>query len=671
MYSAFSSEHTKHAYHANDRDQALQCRAQGIDLKFLLCLCVTTALVPSAAYAQRTQDNAVASANDAFGQSVGNERVGLYGIEDVRGFSPVEAGNSRIEGLYFAQIAMPPMRIITGNSVRVGISAQGYPFPAPTGIVDYKIAVPARENALTLSVERGQFGSLVASVEGRAPITDSLGAFMSVSRRHQVRHDGGDFQAYAGGASLAWRPYAGAFIVPFAAYMHGYKDDAAPTIFLGGDYLPPEIKRRQSLGQSWTNRDYSNHLIGLLGKFPLGHWQIDAGLFQAGRDMKTQYTDLFTKLRADGTTPGRIIVADGNNKDRNLSGEMRLTGKFGNASLGHRVTFSIKGKRNDRLFGGTQRINLGESSLLFRDERPEPVLSLGPEDHDRVSQATLGVAYGMAKPDRFAFDVALARSAYSKRVDFAALGATDIAVKDRPWTGSVTGSFNLSRSLILYAGHVRGFEDSLVAPEIAVNRGVAPPAIRTQQSEIGVRYAINPKVRLVAGVFTIQKPYFNLDPSLLFRRLGTTTNKGAELSLSGSVLPGLNMIAGAVVLDQKIAGSDVDSGLIGARPVGSVRRRAILNIDWRFNQGVSPLSFDLNLSSLSSRVGNATNRLIVPGRSLFDFGLRYRFTLGKTKALLRMQVVNIANTYSWTVTSSGAFQYERGRNLSAELIADF
>ena len=52
------------------------------------------------AVAQRTGENAVTSADDAFGTSVGNETIGLYSTDEVRGFSPVAAGNIRIDGLY-------------------------------------------------------------------------------------------------------------------------------------------------------------------------------------------------------------------------------------------------------------------------------------------------------------------------------------------------------------------------------------------------------------------------------------------------------------------------------------------------------------------------------------------------------------------------------------------
>jgi iron complex outermembrane recepter protein len=69
----------------------------------------------------------VTSAADAFGSSVGNERVGIYNAFSARGFSPVQAGNVRLEGLYFDLQTGFSNRLISGINMRVGISAQGYP----------------------------------------------------------------------------------------------------------------------------------------------------------------------------------------------------------------------------------------------------------------------------------------------------------------------------------------------------------------------------------------------------------------------------------------------------------------------------------------------------------------------------------------------------------------
>src|SRR5258708_3331806 len=50
-------------------------------------------LVPLPAVAQRTGDNAVTAASDAFGNPVGFQTIGLYGPTNVRGFNPAQAEN--------------------------------------------------------------------------------------------------------------------------------------------------------------------------------------------------------------------------------------------------------------------------------------------------------------------------------------------------------------------------------------------------------------------------------------------------------------------------------------------------------------------------------------------------------------------------------------------------
>ena len=82
------------------------------------CACLLAGLLPPAALAQRVEDNAVTSADDAFGTSVGTQAIGLYDAEGVRGFSPKDAGNLRIEGLYFDQQTFEarPMRVGARNA---------------------------------------------------------------------------------------------------------------------------------------------------------------------------------------------------------------------------------------------------------------------------------------------------------------------------------------------------------------------------------------------------------------------------------------------------------------------------------------------------------------------------------------------------------------------------
>jgi iron complex outermembrane receptor protein len=124
-------------------------------------LLLLAAAAPLCALAQRADDNAVRSADDAFGNSVGNENIGLYNPFEVRGFSAVDAGNVRLDGLYFDRQTDPSRLIVPSSTMRVGISAQGYLLPAPTGIVDYELR-RAGEN-LRVSPVVGWGRSTVAS----------------------------------------------------------------------------------------------------------------------------------------------------------------------------------------------------------------------------------------------------------------------------------------------------------------------------------------------------------------------------------------------------------------------------------------------------------------------------------------------------------------------------
>ncbi len=627
------------------------------------------ALAPAQAAAQGVDDNAVASASDAFGISVGNESIGIYSSGDVRGFDPVDAGNTRIEGLYYAPIDSLPSRLLRGSTVRVGIAAQGYSFPAPTGIIDYQLNISGESDQLALSFERAQFGSLVANAELQLRLSDQLGAYAGGEYRSQNRHEGGDFLRYNFAGGLVWRPYAGASITGFGGTTRTYDDETPPSIFPGGAYLPPQIERGPAIGQSWSDRDSRNTIFGAVTKLPLGPWLVEVGTFHAVRNTPLTFTDLFAGMRPDGTTPNRVIIADADNRDRMLSGELRVTRTFGSTDLAHRITVSLRGRHGERRFGGAQRIPLGESSLHFADERPQPVFAFGPQDQDEVRQANLGISYSLTRPERFSLDIALSAGRYRKTVDFA--GASSSATtRDDPITGSVTGTYSFTPRLAVYGGYVRGFEEVPVAPSSAVNRGTAPPAIRTKQADIGIRYALTPEMSLVTGVFSITKPYYNVDGASFYRELGNSSSRGLEVSLAGSLKPGLTFVLGHVSLDAKITGELVDDGTIGPRPISSIRRRSALNLDWRLEDGLSPVSFDLSVESLSPRVANASNTLSAPAREVIDLGMRYRFEVGPARALLRLELANVLDDYGWLVFSNGAFMYSQGRRVLAELRLD-
>ncbi len=175
-----------------------------------------------------------------------------------------------------------------------------------------------------------------------------------------------------------------------------------------------------------------------------------------------------------------------------------------------------------------------------------------------------------------------------------------ITTKDSPWLYNGTLALHLTDKLVAYAGYTKGLEESGVAPANAVNRNSAPPALRTSQRDAGLRYAILPRLSLVAGVFDVRKPYFNLDQELVYRNLGTVRHRGVELSLAGQPIEGLSVVAGAVFLDAEVSGEAVDLGSIGPKPVGTTSRIIRLNLDYRL-PFFDALSVDVGITTRRHR----------------------------------------------------------------------
>ncbi len=557
----------------------------------VLAACVLGA-VP--AQAQRADENVNTQSDDAFGRAVGNDRSGLYSSFEVRGFNPSEAGNVRMQGLYFDLIDLPSARLIQGNTIRVGLAAQRYPFPAPTGLVDYELALP--QDQASLSVELDSAGSQIegpgVTVNFKLPLDGKrLGIAGGIAGRNALRMEGGRHHFRTAAGSIAFRPSSEAEFVAFAGKIFFLSDEARPTYFPAGLNLPPQVPRAKFLGLDWTERDNFNTAMGLLARFGLGGgYRVEAGLFDSRRS-SAAFADLMLGVTPDGHIANRLAVASRGDKDRSLSGEFRLIREWRSGAVGHKLTASVRGRAKNRLFGGSKFLPLGEGSVFDTpDKWPEPAYTLDPKNRDRVRQLTGGLAYSLFWAGRASLDIGLSKQHYSKTIDFADPALPDPVSRDRPLVWNLAGSVALTRRLIAFAGLSRGQEDAIVAPDIAINRSEAPPAIRTKQVEAGLRYSLTPHLSLVAGAFSISKPYFNLDPASRYRQLGTLTNRGIELSLTGKLAPGLSLVGGMLLLDPRISGEAVDSGLIGRRPVGQVRRRIAANLDWRSRGGTGPLS---------------------------------------------------------------------------------
>ena len=628
---------------------------------------VTAILLASAtpALAQRTGENAVASAEDAFGTSVGNERVGLYFPGNARGFSPVQAGNVRINGMYLDQQADIPERLVSGSNVRVGLTAQSYPFPAPTGVADYSLRLPGPEAVASTVVGFGPFGGLRAEVDAQIPVTKTLSIAAGIGINQQELYYGGEQRFLTAAIIGRWRPSGNVEVIPFWSMQDEEGQEAQPIIFTGGAYLPPKIERRRYFGPEWAQNDGSDYNYGLLTIIGLGEWTLRGGAFRSIAHDYRNFTPLFLGTTPDGEAELEV-VAERARRFASTSGELRLTRQIVEGDRLHQIHLMTRGRIRDRRYGGGQRYQFGPGRIDEPMDAPEPTFTLGPRTTDQVRQATVGLGYEGRWRGVGELSLGVQRTFYRKEMERPS-GALP-ASKDSPWLFNGTLSVLASKDLVFYAGYTKGLEESPVAPEVAVNNGDAPPAIITEQMDAGFRLNLMKDLRLVAGVFDVRKPYFALDPGKVFRNLGEVRNRGIEMSLAGQITPRLNIVLGAVFLDATVSGDAVELGLIGRKPVTSIGRNINGAINWSV-PWVDGLSLDLAYESTSERIANAANTLLIPARYVVSPGMRYRFNILDKPATFRAQVPTANNVYGFGSLGEG-FYYNVPRRFQMSLTVD-
>jgi iron complex outermembrane recepter protein len=631
-----------------------------------ICALAVTAALATPAWAQRAGENAVTSADDAFGTSVGNEQIGLYSSDEVRGFSPGAAGNIRIDGLYLGGLFIGNPRLLAGTSIKVGLTAQGYPFPAPTGIVELSLR-PAGTKPLLSAVLHGGFQDGF-ELDGQLPVSSDISLAGGVGFSHFIDNPGGDYGDYwSVGLAPAWRPNKDTEIRAFYALELGPKDVSTPFIFVDGPHLPPRIPHRFQ-GQHWAAWHNRTDTMGLFGHTALGvGWSLKGGLFRQRLESKKSFNTLFVDTAPDGAAHFVVAIHPVRTTTQN-AGEVRLTRQLDEGPRRHELHLSVKGRTRTGDFGGEQVVDFGPVTVgKIPPQFPKPDVEFGEETSDKTRQWTGGIAYRGIWPGVGELGLGIQKTDYRKTIS--PPDSPAIVTRARPVLWNATLAVNLFPGLVAYGGYTRGLEDSGVAPEIAVNRSEAPPALITSQKDIGLRYAFGP-MRLVVGGFEVNKPYFNLDPSLVFRDLGTVRHRGLEISLSGEPVKGLNVVAGAVLMKPRVSGPAVDLGLIGSKPVGQAETMVTGYADYRLPFAPA-FSVNLGVNYLGRRPGSPDNLLTVPARTIVDLGGRYRFKLGRSPATLRLQVSNLLDQYAWDVSDFGGFKRNRPRSVQADLSADF
>ena len=636
---------------------------------FVAAAGLTLAALVGPAYAQRAAENAVNSAEDAFGVSIGNESIGLYSATSARGFNPQQAGNIRADGLYWDQQGNAQGRTYPSTTIRVGLSAQSYPFPAPTGIVDIRLPRPGDHLGGSASLSFGPYSSAQFEGEVSGPIVPGkLGGFATVTVGNTVTDARFDFRTLLIGALFRWTPSDNVDITIFDQG-HFARGKLAPFTFTAGGAVPPEYDRTVYFGQEWAKRTrHVNHLGVLMTARVWDDWLLRTGFFRSQLTLSNDYFVFIRNVQPNGFGTMDATRAPGS-RDRSYSGEARLSRTFTEGPRQHTLHFAVRGRKTDRIFGGGSNVvPLGISQIGVDNQLPEPSFNMTPPSLDNIAQVTPGVSYVGRWRDLGEFSVGAQKSFYDREVNQP--GLPQAKTKSQPWLYNGTLAIYLGKNAALYSSYTRGLEESGLAPETAANRGEAMPASLTQQVDAGVRYKPSASITLLAGVFEVKKPFFERNAANIYTEVGDLSHRGVELSLSGRLAPGLTVVAGAMLLRARVEADAAVASFIAPVPVGKPNRTVRLNVQygpasWR------GFSVDGLVSQDGPAYANRANTVRLRANTTVDLGARYNFKILDSSASLRVRVQNVMDSYGWSVSSSGAYSASGVRRYTAQLISDF
>src|SRR6266403_1109155 len=480
------------------------------------------------AAAQRADDNAVTAASDAFGVTVGLQTIGLYGPTNVRGFNPAQAENLRIEGLYYdQQISYSNPFLFNRSDIRVGIAAQSYSFPSPTGIVDYKLRTPGDAALFSVVLTRGPLNMNTAEIDAQYPLVkDVLGAAVSVAHWNDFDYN---YARTSGNLGFSL---------------------VLPTVFANGLNPLPMFNEQQLPAQDWTSWGWNQLTAGVVAKSALGSsWRLAAGVFRSLSQYSQNFNDLLLGPTAGGIAD-HILDVTPPLRQGSYSGDLRLTRLSVDGAHQRELTCDVRGRIVERDYGGDSVLGLGSVSIYRTEHFPPPLLEFSALSLDQVRQVGVGASYNERWKGVGTLSLGVLETEYRRTLELP--GSPGSAKRTSQVLPTASFTIDAGKHATAYANYTRGLEDSASAPISAVNRGEGVPATPTWQVDGGLRVVPRNDLELLLGVFKVHKTYFNVDAAGRYGPLGDISSRGVEGSATLSALDGLKVVAGLVLLRPEV-----------------------------------------------------------------------------------------------------------------------
>jgi iron complex outermembrane receptor protein len=559
----------------------------------------------------------------------------------IRGFN----ADVRLDGVRTQVSAQFPLEFVDRIDIIKGASSFLYGFAAPGGVVDYALKRPGPEAFGSAALSYRSDTDFLGRVDFNQPITDTFAVRVNALYELGDTYLQDDRQdRVAGSIAADWRPTDTLTVSGDYTYQRNAPDSGGATtvLFLPGVALPPSIDPTVRYLQKWERFRIVTQAWGLRGDWEFApDWTLT--LRGRGYVQPRSYYSSGGTVALGGGLYSNTLYAFNDGQD-SFAQQARIAGKLMTGELVHNLTFGYD-RQDDPTYAAnnTQIVTPTPFTLDHPIDDPRPANFSLPDGPLTKSGETIQNSGVLAD-----------RIEYGPWTALLALRYIDLTQTNYDPAGAITRNYVAAKATptigllrevgpaSVYVSYAQGLEQGGQAPISASNANVNLPPIESSQVEIGVKAKLFDGVTASAALFHVERGYEYLDiANKRYVGDGSQVNQGIEGTLSGTIAPGWNIIAGATYLDAKIENAGA-TGINGSIPVGVARFQATLFVEHEIADG---LFANVGLFHSSGREIDLPNDRKIDGYTTADLGLRYAGNLQNHPVSINANIENITDEH--------------------------
>jgi iron complex outermembrane receptor protein len=589
----------------------------------------------------------------------------------VRGLMLDQSSNFKRNGLASSNYAPIALENKERIEVMKGVAGLQSGVSAPGGLVNYVTKVPQKEDFTTLNLSADGNGGSKVHLDANKTV-GALGLRLNLVDESLHSH----FESANGTRQLVSLAMAAAIdahtTVSADLEYHRKSQPSVPGLGLldsqgtgVGSSLPATINPRLNLNnQTWSqpfqastttaqlavNRRFSADWQGQVAVSTQASTINDRLAFPDG--CSTAATYVYPGLCGNGDVDMYDFRSEGEQRRLN-SWDAHADGKFTALGIAHDTRFGLSGRHARNDLPALQAYNYAGTSNIFSPIALNADASLtvpNTNSRERTLEAYASLASKLSANVQSFVGVRWSKISRSSE---RSTGTEAVALEQSvstPWLGL---AWSVNPATMLYASWGQGVELESVPnrPDLISNAGQSLPALKSEQTEMGLKWQANPRLLMTAALFNINKPYADNVPGtgggLPLRVAGAKTaqHRGLELTAAGRVSDALSIQASLMALDATYTQA-LDATLVGQRVTNVPRTKGSLFADYKV-AALPGLSVNALATYESTKSVTADGRVVLPAAWQLDAGLSYPLQIAGKLVTWRLNVENVTNRIYW------------------------